>query len=126
VVRAAECYPPALTWSGLPGFPEYMDFRLSVDRGHTPKSAVFGIDPDYMLLPGEDQHGFRAVAERSVLADEVKDSGAVSLFPQLASHWKDQVRAESGWETFHLCGFREPGRPLPGHLDSHPSPGRAA
>jgi hypothetical protein len=74
-------------------------------RGHTPKSAVFGLDPNYMLLPGEDEHGFRAVAERSVLADNVKDSGAVSLFPQLASHWKDQVRAESGWETFHLADF---------------------
>jgi len=28
-----------------------------------------------MELPGEDLHGFRALAERSVLADEVKDAG---------------------------------------------------
>jgi hypothetical protein len=59
-----------------------------------------------MLLPGEDEHGFRAIAERSVLADRVKDSGAVSLFPQLASHWKDQVRAQSGWENFRLADFQ--------------------
>jgi hypothetical protein len=74
-------------------------------RDHTPKDAVFALDPDYLLLPGEDMHGFRAVAERSVLADRVKDSGAVSLFPQLARDWDQQVRAESGWRRFSLADF---------------------
>jgi hypothetical protein len=46
-----------------------------------------------------------AIAERSVLADSVKDSGAVSLFPQLASQWKDQVQAQRGWENFRLADF---------------------
>jgi hypothetical protein len=58
-----------------------------------------------MKIAGEDQHGFRAVAERSALADGVKDSGAVSLFPQLASHWKSQMDAQKGWETFGRRDF---------------------
>ena len=74
-------------------------------RLHTPKDAVFALDPNYMLLKGEDLHGFRAVAERSALADAVKDSGAVSLFPRLADDWKNQVRAQSGWEHFDRAAF---------------------
>jgi hypothetical protein len=74
-------------------------------RQHTPKNAVFALDPNYMRMAGEDQHGFRAVAERSALADAVKDSGAVSLFPQLAGHWKSQVQAQKGWETLDRRGF---------------------
>ena len=99
-------YPasPHVEWPGGTSHNTWISAFLWI-RGHTPKSAVFGIDPGYMLLPGEDEHGFRAVAERSVLADSVKDSGAVSLFPQLASHWKDQVQAQRGWENFHLADF---------------------
>ena len=68
-------------------------------RAQTPTGAVFALDPYYMALPGEDMHGFRAVAERSVLADAVKDSGAVSLFPDLAEHWKSQVEALPLWAS---------------------------
>jgi hypothetical protein len=74
-------------------------------RDHTPKDAVFALDPNYMRRSGEDDHGFRAVAERSVLADNLKDSGAVSLFPELAERWKDQVQAQSQMEHFHLRDF---------------------
>jgi hypothetical protein len=74
-------------------------------RGHTPKDAVFALDPNYMLSPGEDMHGFRAVAERSLLADSVKDSGAVSLFPQLADEWNRQSQAGNGWANFHRQDF---------------------
>jgi hypothetical protein len=99
-------YPasPHVEWPGEASHNTWTSAFLWI-RGHTPKGAVFGLDPNYMLLPGEDEHGFRAVAERSVLADNVKDSGAVSLFPQLASRWKNQVQAQSGWETFHLADF---------------------
>lgn len=76
-------------------------------RHNVPKDAVFALDPGYMLIQGEDQHGFRAIAERSVLADAVKDSGAVSLFPNLAEHWKQQVDAQRGLEAFHLEGFQK-------------------
>jgi hypothetical protein len=74
-------------------------------RDHTPKDAVFALDPNYMKRAGEDDHGFRAVAERSVLADNLKDSGAVSLFPDLADRWKDQAQAQSEIERFHLADF---------------------
>lgn len=74
-------------------------------RGNTPKDAVFALDPNYMEIPGEDQHGFRALAERSVLADAVKDSGAVSLFPGLADDWQAQVQATIGWNHFQPADF---------------------
>jgi len=75
-------------------------------RVHTPKDAVFAIDPFYMARPGEDAHGFRAVAERSVLADYVKDSGAVSLFPKLATEWQSQVQAQRGLDRFAPADFQ--------------------
>jgi len=39
---------------------------------NTPVDGEFALDPHYMELPGEDYHGFRALAERSVLADGVR------------------------------------------------------
>jgi hypothetical protein len=75
-------------------------------REHTPRRALFALDPNYMRSPGADQHGFRAIAERSVLADNLKDSGAVSLFPQLARRWKVEVQAQTGWARFGLADFR--------------------
>ena len=41
-------------------------------RENTPVDSLFALDPHYVELPGEDYHGFRALAERSVLADYVK------------------------------------------------------
>ena len=91
VAAAGERVPrqPACGVAGLEQW-QHLDFRFSVDPLHTPKEAVFALDPNYMVLPGEDAHGFRAVAERSVLADNVKDSGAVSLFPKLAAEWENR------------------------------------
>ena len=74
-------------------------------RQNTPENAYFALDPRYMALPGEDQHGFRAIARRSALADAVKDSGAASMFPALASPWTDQVNAQKGWERFQRDDF---------------------
>jgi hypothetical protein len=74
-------------------------------RHNTPENAYFALDPRYMALPGEDQHGFRALAQRSALADAVKDSGAASMFPALASPWTEQVNAQKGWETFDREDF---------------------
>jgi hypothetical protein len=76
-------------------------------RDHTPVDAYFALDPQHMGLPGEDQHGFRAIAQRSMLADALKDSGAASMFPQLAPEWQRQVEAEKGWNTFQLNDFQK-------------------
>ena len=95
---------PHVEWPGLITTNPWAEaFRWI--RGNTPKDAVFAMDPGYLLLPGEDTHGFRAVAERSVLADRVKDSGAVSLFPQLAGEWKAEVEAQTGWDQFQRADF---------------------
>src|ERR1700680_4799734 len=66
-------------------------------RDHTPKDAVFALDPDYLSKSGVDLHGFRAIAERSALADQEKDSGAASVFPELAERWKQESAAQSDW-----------------------------
>ena len=74
-------------------------------RTHTPQNAYFALDPDYERLPGEDVHGFRAIAQRSMLADNGKDSGAVSMFPGLAGEWSEQVEARRGWKQFQRADF---------------------
>src|ERR1019366_3405227 len=53
-------------------------------RSHTPQDAYFALDPDSTRLPGEDDHGFRAISQRSMVADNWTDSGVVSMFPALA------------------------------------------
>jgi hypothetical protein len=74
-------------------------------RVNTPEDAYFALNPKHMALPGEDQHGFRAIARRSMLADAVKDSGAASMFPALAGKWKEQAKAQEGWEKFRYEDF---------------------
>lgn len=74
-------------------------------RQNTPSDAVFALDPNYMGFPGEDMIGFRALAERSRLADAHKDSGAVSMFPPLAEEWWDQYQAQVNWQHFGLPDF---------------------
>jgi hypothetical protein len=76
-------------------------------RANTPTDAVFALNPNHMALPGEDQHGFRALAERSMLADAIKDSGALTMFPDLplAEHWEQQMNAQQGWDHFQAADF---------------------
>jgi hypothetical protein len=104
---ACAAYPASrhIEWPGGSAANRWVSAFLWI-RGHTPKSAVFALDPEYMARTGEDAHGFRAVAERSVLADSVKDSGAVSLFPQLAPEWAREVAATRGLDRFRLSDYR--------------------
>jgi hypothetical protein len=74
-------------------------------RDHTPVDAVFALDPNYMSLAGEDEVGFRCLAERSRLADAVKDNGVVSMFPALADEWWSQVQAQTPWKKFGAEDF---------------------
>ncbi|MBZ5705663.1 MAG: hypothetical protein LAN63_09935 [Acidobacteriia bacterium] len=75
-------------------------------RENTPSSAIFALDPTHMDIPGEDENGFRAISQRSMLADEVKDSGAVTMFPPLAETWLQQIEAQRGWRKFQLKDFQ--------------------
>ncbi|HEX2776425.1 MAG TPA: hypothetical protein VHN10_07280, partial [Candidatus Acidoferrales bacterium] len=74
-------------------------------RDNTPKSAFFALDPNYAKLPGEDYYGFRAFAERSMLADGDKDASVVALFPELAWQWKLEVKDRQNWPQFTLADF---------------------
>ena len=74
-------------------------------RSHTPADAYFALDPDYMELPGEDYHSFRALAERSELADWVKDTAVAMQVPELAPAWQEQIQAAAGWKNFRKEDF---------------------
>jgi hypothetical protein len=74
-------------------------------RENTPPQAVFALDPDYMRLPGEDLVGFRCLAQRSRLADSLKDGGVVSMFPPLAEKWWEQLQAQTPWKGFQAADF---------------------
>ena len=75
-------------------------------RQNTPTNAYFALDPEYMAAPGEDFHSFRALAERSQLADNIKDPAVVAQIPELGAQWKRQVKAETGWAHFQLADFK--------------------
>jgi hypothetical protein len=75
-------------------------------RQNTPVDSLFALDPYYMRLPGEDFHGFRALAERSALADYLKDGGMAARVPVLAERWQREVAAGSGWASFQPADFR--------------------
>jgi len=75
-------------------------------RANTPPDAVFALDPFHMHIKGEDENGFRAIAQRSMLADAVKDSGAVTMFPPMAEEWLRQIQAQRGWKAFQAQDFR--------------------
>jgi hypothetical protein len=74
-------------------------------RQNTPVNAMFALDPEYMAIAGEDEIGFRCLAERSRLADWGKDNGVVSMFPPLAEQWWAQVQAQTPWKSFRTEDF---------------------
>lgn len=89
-------------------------------RENTPKNAFFALDPYCMEHDGEDFHGFRALAERSMMADRVKDPAVVSVLitankllsdkfedqSGVAKTWHEQVTAVQNWKDFGIEDFR--------------------
>lgn len=75
-------------------------------RQNTPSDSLFALDPYYMQLPGEDFHSFRALAERSALADYVKDAAVATQVPSLAARWKEEVDAQREWRNFRAEDFQ--------------------
>ncbi|HEX8710484.1 MAG TPA: hypothetical protein VF730_01340 [Terracidiphilus sp.] len=94
-------------------------------RQNTPRDAYFALDPFYLAAPGEDYHSFRALAERSQLADGIKDTAVVILVPQLALEWDREVKAQTGWSHFQLADFErlKEGFGVNWVLVSYPAPG---
>jgi hypothetical protein len=74
-------------------------------RDRTPPDALFALDPKHMHINGEDENGFRARAQRSRLADDVKDQGAASMFPPLSVRWQEQVQDQKDWKQFQPEDF---------------------
>lgn len=101
-----QLYPaePHIEWPDEQPHTDWMRAFVWI-RANTPVNAYFALDPEHMRMRGEDEEGFRAIAERSMLADRVKDSGAVSMFPQLAGTWEAEVQAEDGWDHLQLADF---------------------
>lgn len=93
-----------LEWPGAAPRSPWLQSFLWI-RDHTPQDALFALDPWYLRRPGVDYHGFRALAERSSLADRVKDPGVSALFPPLADRWLEQARAQDGWRDFDALDF---------------------
>ncbi len=75
-------------------------------RQNTPTDAYFALDPEYMAAPGEDYHCFRALAERGMMADNIKDPAVVTQVPALAARWMREVKARQGWKSFQLADFQ--------------------
>lgn len=74
-------------------------------KENTPQEAIFALDPYYMSIPGEDELGFRAIAERSQLADGLKDGGVVQMFPDIGDSWFAQLKAQTGIDKFAIQDF---------------------
>lgn len=98
---------PSTAHLELPGLSSH---NAWVDAFHwisknTPVDSYFALDPDYFAMSGEDQHGFRALAERSVLADAIKDPCIVVRVPSLGPRWVRQLDAQRGWRSFQKDDF---------------------
>lgn len=117
----AQCAEfPASPHIELPG-PTSNQWLQAFDwvRLNTPKDAFFALDPNYMKRPGADYHGFRALAERSMMADYVKDVAVVALAltarkigadnsqgPSGAPRiWFEHMKALHGWKDFTVADF---------------------
>jgi len=94
-----------LEWPGARPRNAWVESFLWV-RNNTPTNAFFALNPNYMNLKREDEQGFRAIAQRSRMADVGKDAGAVSMFPRLADEWWRQVQAQTEWNRFQIQDFR--------------------
>jgi hypothetical protein len=96
---------PHVEWPGVKSSNEWL---MAYDwiRRNTPVAAYFAMDPRYMERPGADFHGFRALAERSALADQIEDKAVASLSPVLAEEWWTETEALRDWDGFdsHAMG----------------------
>jgi hypothetical protein len=93
-------YPASshVEWPGLTPRNPWQQAFLWI-RANTPQDAIFALDNDYIEWPGEDAQGFRAISERSAVADYFKDGGIAGNFPQAAIPWWQGSQA-----TAHLNG----------------------
>ena len=92
--RATYPDSPHLELPGMKSSNEWVESFAWI-RNNTPENAYFVLGPEYLHRPGEDCHGFRSLALRSALADNVKDSAVVTQVPRLAARWEREVAAQA-------------------------------
>ena len=68
-------------------------------KHNTPNNALFALDARYITRDGEDAQPFRALAERSALADYSKDGGEASITPELTPAWIVGQHAQTGLDS---------------------------
>ncbi len=102
--RAEFPSSPHIEWPGAPPSNPWLQAFAWV-RTNTPVDAYFALDPRYLEAPGNDYHSFRALAERSQLCDDIKDTAVVTQVPELAPRWDREVEAQNGWRSFELADF---------------------
>lgn len=103
---------PASPHLELPGVHSSNPWLQSFEwiRNNTPEDAYFALGPEYTHRPGDDSHGFRALALRSALADNGKDSAVVTQVPRLATRWQREVAAQNAghpdWQHVSAADLR--------------------
>jgi hypothetical protein len=113
VARATYPFSPQIEWPGRATSENAWVNTLLWVRQNTPRDAVFAVDSGYFLDPDVDVHGFRALSERSSLADYYKDGGVVAIFPRLADEWKQMSSATAGLNHFSAQDFTRLAREYP-------------
>jgi hypothetical protein len=103
--RASFPNSPHLELPGMRSANPWMEAFAWI-RQNTPQDAYFALDPYYLEAHREDYHSFRALAERSQLADALKDTAVVTQVPELGPEWDREVTAQKGWPQFRLADFQ--------------------
>ena len=93
-----------IEWPGRVSRSEWLQAFAWI-RQNTPEDAYFALDPKYLAATDNDAHGFRALAERSQLADAIKDPAVVTQVPRLGPEWVREQQALAGWDQFTVSDF---------------------
>ncbi|MEP6914165.1 MAG: hypothetical protein ABJC89_00905 [Acidobacteriota bacterium] len=101
VVLAQPSFPssPHVEWPGRPPSNGWAD-AFEWSRQHTPVDALFALDPFYLRRTTADTHSFRALAQRSMLAEAVHDLSPAAMSPALGARWMAESKDLAAWQRF--------------------------
>ncbi len=97
---------PHIEWPGVHSSNAWAE-AFSWIRENTPRDAYFALNPRYMELSGVDFHGFRGLAERSMLADDIEDRAVTTMDPSIGELWLRQVSARRTWADLDAGGLKK-------------------